>query len=430
MTAPASMICVLGMHRSGTSLATRALHLLGVSLGPDEHLMRPRADNPLGFFEHQPLTDLNDEILWRLGGCWHTPPAFQDGWAISPALDDLRQRARVLLDEDFGELPLWGWKDPRTCLTLPFWLPLLPPARFIICLRNPLDVARSLQTRDGFSLERGAQLWVDHLGSALQHSTGVRRLFVSYDDLVERPDAELARMAAFVGSNAAPPLAGESAGTPLTDATLRHHHTQLTAVLDDESLAFPAKALYLALLLHRDGIDAQREDDYGSAVDRLAASARFSQAETLGQHAANERQSQQLVDITAAAQTAAAQAESVRLAAEAWAAERDQALNVVATLRTEIDLLKAGLKESHAAARALGHDLSRLQDVAQRTNEALHHAQAQERALADARFHLEQRLQHTETIGGWLKTGLRALLPAPLYLGLRDLYSRRLVSRR
>ena len=57
------MICVLGMHRSGTSLATRALHLLGVSLGPDEHLMRPRADNPLGFFEHQPLTDLNDEIL-------------------------------------------------------------------------------------------------------------------------------------------------------------------------------------------------------------------------------------------------------------------------------------------------------------------------------------------------------------------------------
>ncbi len=257
----------------------------------------------------------------------------------------------------------------------------------------------------------------------------MRRLFVSYDDLVERPDAELARMAAFVGPNAAPPLAGESAGTPLTDATLRHHHTQLTAVLDDESLAFPAKALYLALLLHRDGIDAQREDDYGSAVDRLAASARFSQAETLGQHAATERQSQQLVDITAAAQTAAAQAESVRLAAEAWAAERDEALIVVATLRTEIDLLKAGLKESHAAARALGHDLSRLQDVAQRTNEALHHAQAQERALADARFHLEQRLQHTETIGGWLKTGLRALLPAPLYLGLRDLYSRRLVSR-
>ena len=194
-------------------------------------------------------------------------------------------------------------------------------------------------------------LWVDHLGSALQHSTGARRLFVSFDDLVERPDAELARIAAFVGPNAAPPLAGESAGTPLTDATLRHHHTQLTAVLNDDSLAFPAKALYLALLLHRDGIDAQREDDYGSAVDRLAASARLSQAETLGQHAANERQSQQLVDVHGGGADRRRASRVDAPCRRGAGSERDEALIVIATLRTEIDLLKGGLEESRAAAR-------------------------------------------------------------------------------
>ena len=54
------MICVLGMHRSGTSALTGVVEQLGAFLGPPAHLMAPRADNPAGFFEHQPLTDLND----------------------------------------------------------------------------------------------------------------------------------------------------------------------------------------------------------------------------------------------------------------------------------------------------------------------------------------------------------------------------------
>src|SRR5579859_5904043 len=112
------VICILGMHRSGTSLITRLVNLLGVSLGPDEHLMKPLPDNPMGFWENQLLTDMNDEILSRLGGSWHHPPEFYSSWENAATIADLRQRARALLNEDFGAAKLWGWKDPRNCLTL------------------------------------------------------------------------------------------------------------------------------------------------------------------------------------------------------------------------------------------------------------------------------------------------------------------------
>lgn len=46
---PDTIVCVIGMHRSGTSLVTRILNLLGVDLGPAEQLMAPYAvDNPKG----------------------------------------------------------------------------------------------------------------------------------------------------------------------------------------------------------------------------------------------------------------------------------------------------------------------------------------------------------------------------------------------
>jgi len=68
------IVCVLGMHRSGTSLITALLQSLGAHLGPPEHMMKPQPDNPRGFYEHQLLNDIDEEILARLGGSWSEPP--------------------------------------------------------------------------------------------------------------------------------------------------------------------------------------------------------------------------------------------------------------------------------------------------------------------------------------------------------------------
>jgi hypothetical protein len=62
-----SVVCVLGMHRSGTSAVTRALNLLGMDLGLPECLVGLREDNPEGFWENLGFSEVSDEILTRQG---------------------------------------------------------------------------------------------------------------------------------------------------------------------------------------------------------------------------------------------------------------------------------------------------------------------------------------------------------------------------
>jgi hypothetical protein len=112
MPAP-EIVCVLGMHRSGTSLITALLQSLGAHLGPPEHMMKPQPDNPRGFYEHQLLNDIDEEILARLGGSWSEPPVLGEGWETGPGLGDLLQRARAVIEQDFGTAPLCSWKNPR-----------------------------------------------------------------------------------------------------------------------------------------------------------------------------------------------------------------------------------------------------------------------------------------------------------------------------
>ena len=53
-------------------------------------------------------------------------------------------KARLLI-EGFDSAGVWGWKDPRNSLTLPFWQDLLPGLKTLIMVRNPLEVAHSMK---------------------------------------------------------------------------------------------------------------------------------------------------------------------------------------------------------------------------------------------------------------------------------------------
>jgi glycosyltransferase involved in cell wall biosynthesis len=244
-------ICVVGMHRSGTSLITRTLNYLGVFLGPEEHLMKPLPDNPKGFWEHQLLTDLNDDILARLGGNLYDPPTFRSGWESSSAFADLRQLGRALIEKEFGAAELWGWKDPRNSLTLPFWRHLIPNMRYLVCVRNPVDVVRSLERRDKFSFEKGASLWFEYMKSAVVNTAGEPRLFISYEEIMADWKSPLPRLASFIGR----PEAADSAEIQnevkaFVDAELQHFVTSVVDAIDEPKLPFPTKALYLLLQQH------------------------------------------------------------------------------------------------------------------------------------------------------------------------------------
>jgi hypothetical protein len=250
MSAP-TIVCILGMHRSGTSLVSRVLNVLGVYLGPEEHLMRPSSDNPAGHWESRPIKEINDEILSILGGSWQEPPTLPAGWERSPELAASRHRARKVIEGDFSSSELWGFKDPRNSLTLPFWQRILDPMRYVICLRNPLDVAASARARedDRVAFEQGIALWLTYVRAALAATAGHPRHLVFYEDLMADPEPVVRELARFIGRDQSSD-AEYDVRTAITVAVtegLWHHQTAVPDVVEASRLPFHVKAYYLAL---------------------------------------------------------------------------------------------------------------------------------------------------------------------------------------
>src|SRR5262245_25912060 len=253
------VICVLGMHRSGTSLVARMLNLLGVHLGPGERVLTAGADNPKGYWEYRPFVDIDDEILARFGGRWDEPPTLPPSWPEDPRLADLRDRARRLLAEDFADAPVWGWKDPRACLTLPFWQDVIGAMDYVVSVRNPCAVIASLARREGMDGARAEWLWLRHVQAILAHTSGRTRTFVSYEDILGDRLGELRRLAAFVGQ---PERADDHGIREALDAfvedKLCHHHLSMEELAADRRTSFATKGLYAAL-----------QGDLGPALDIL-----------------------------------------------------------------------------------------------------------------------------------------------------------------
>jgi hypothetical protein len=151
----------------------------------------------MGFWENRKLVDLNDEILRALGGRWDAPPQVSSRWLQSEGARQLKLKAAALLDER-TPIDVWGWKDPRTSLTLPFWNGLVPGLRVIICLRNPLDVAESLRHRDRFPVTKGLSLWQTYNQRLLASVKPEQRLITHYDAYFHDMAAELRRVLHFL----------------------------------------------------------------------------------------------------------------------------------------------------------------------------------------------------------------------------------------
>ena len=145
---------VLGMHRSSTSAIAKGMADQSIFMGkPDPSHKHTQHYEILA--EDPDFTFMNNKIMYACGDYeWYNPPPVEVvrgvGWKFRKDIKDLiRAKERA---------PFWGWKDPRTCLTIDAYLPHLTNPHFIVCIRNPLDVAKSLQRRNGFSIEQGVNL--------------------------------------------------------------------------------------------------------------------------------------------------------------------------------------------------------------------------------------------------------------------------------
>lgn len=186
-------ILVLGMHRSGTSALARLLNMMGCYFGDENAMAWAARDNPKGFWERLDVVWANDELLRAAGACWWAVDGLD--WNAAPREPLAKTQeylAQVLLKLDAHRR--WFLKDPRLCLTLEHWLPLLECPIFIHVQRSPAQVAQSLLRRNGIPLEYGVRLWEFYTRSLLRILGDRPRVFVRYEDLLSAPHQTVTRL--------------------------------------------------------------------------------------------------------------------------------------------------------------------------------------------------------------------------------------------
>jgi hypothetical protein len=161
-------------------------------------------DNEKGFFERVDVVIQNDMLLARQG--------------INYALFTNRYNALeglkvVMANKESGKFFAegrrglaflnnkinypWMLKDPRLCITLRTWLPLLnfvPAILFIY--RHPFDVSLSMNKRatEHFRIERAMKLWYIYNKRAIQQSDDLCLVVGSHKKIMKSPHSEFARM--------------------------------------------------------------------------------------------------------------------------------------------------------------------------------------------------------------------------------------------
>jgi hypothetical protein len=228
-------VFVTGMHRSGTSATARLVNLLGVPIGRRADLKPPSDVNTAGYWESNSLTAFNDRLLYYLGGSWAAPPTVTPGWASTPSLASHRSWGRMVFRRVY-DTQRWVWKDPRTCLTLPFWLLALDVRSAIVLThRNPLEIARSLPPRYGVGKRLAISIWERYMRTALAASRGLPLFVIPYSGLLTRPRHWTKRLRAFLVRHGIVPRPGDSLGPAAAslDPGLRHHALEDHALIAD-----------------------------------------------------------------------------------------------------------------------------------------------------------------------------------------------------
>jgi hypothetical protein len=201
------IVLVVGMHRSGTSLCSHILSALGVDMAdtiPGPGATSPRTENPRGHWERWEIVEFHDRILRLFNrdyfGRFHDF-ALPVAWWADPSVVQIRREIVAFLEKRMGN-GYFGFKDPRTVRLMPVWhqilneLKLVP--RVVLCLRNPAQVARSLQERDGLDPAIGEYRWLVHMIDFFRYTIGFEFCTVEYEEWFENPELNIEKLQKFL----------------------------------------------------------------------------------------------------------------------------------------------------------------------------------------------------------------------------------------
>jgi len=187
-------VVILGMHRSGTSMIGGVLARLGINMGESFRDTRI-VSNPLGFYEDTDFLNLNKEILYEAGGSWENPPKIEQ---IMSQQDKFKNKIQELFS---NKTQFWGWKDPRTSLTIRLFLPFLSNPYFIVCYRDPNEVAKSLYKRSRMRYEEAIKLgnfYKTEIENFFKDFPELKKIRLNYHQIISNPRESIDNITKFL----------------------------------------------------------------------------------------------------------------------------------------------------------------------------------------------------------------------------------------
>ena len=279
MSKMSQAILVLGMHRSGTSALTGALGLLGVRLPAGQ--MEAQPDNPKGFFESEKIAAINDRILAALDTNWFGVGRIPAAWFRSAEAASFREELAAAVEMDYDDATLFVVKDPRICRLMPLWRQVFArigvEPRFAITIRHPLEVAHSLEKRNGIPPAHGCILWLRHMLEVERETRTKPRIFIRYEDLLREPASTVKRVGIELGlGNLLRSKKRARDIAAFVDPDLRHH-TAATYALEKPGALYQlwSQAFDAFIELSRSSVDGEaqwRLDQVRAIFERVMTS--------------------------------------------------------------------------------------------------------------------------------------------------------------
>jgi hypothetical protein len=199
--APREAVLVLGMFASGASALTRVANLMGAAVPP----LLVGGNETHEAWSSAKLSALNEEILAALDSAADDWRPLSLAWRDQDQAAMFAERVRVGVEEEFGQAQTFALKDPRLCRMLPFWMQALEAANIrscpLIIVRNPLEVAASLQHSLGIGKELASLMWLRHYLDAEVETRHLPRNVVTYEALLDDWRSIMVQSAGRLGLN-------------------------------------------------------------------------------------------------------------------------------------------------------------------------------------------------------------------------------------
>lgn len=197
-TPSGQVLVVLGVGRSGTSLAMQALETLGVRTS--ENMIPPNVSNPRGFYEDADIVEIHKRLLNTLTPNPSMP--LPEGWLKTSAAGQAFKELKALVEPKVAAgSPPWAFKDPRTATFLPLWMRLFNQLkivpRFVLAMRQPEAIIRSFVQQYDNDQAFAELIFLLRTLDALHH-TGGDCYLLPYADWFTHPAETLQQLADFV----------------------------------------------------------------------------------------------------------------------------------------------------------------------------------------------------------------------------------------